>query len=85
MITLESPGTVPCLLQLLVPVGIPWLAATSLPSLSPSSSRRLPLFHVVKSLSLFYKNTWERDFPGGPVVKNPLAIAEDTGWIPRFP
>ena len=23
-----------------------------------------------------------RDFPGGPVVKNPPASAGDTGWIP---
>ena len=22
------------------------------------------------------------EFPGGPVVKNPPSIAEDTGWIP---
>ena len=28
------------------------------------------------------KNRKERDFPGGPVVKNLPANAGDTGWIP---
>ena len=37
-------------------------------------------------LPLFIKETsiqiWVRGFPGGPVVKNPLANAGDTGLIP---
>ena len=33
-------------------------------------------FRVVVS-----KNLQSRDFPGGPVDKNPFAAAGDTGWI----
>ena len=33
------------------------------------------MFHWSKSLIL-------QDFPGGPVVKYPLPIAGDAGWIP---
>ena len=29
-----------------------------------------------------FKNTWNRDFPGGPVVKNPPSSAGDAGSIP---
>ena len=44
--------------------------------------------YLVQS-SLKKKKSLLRDFPGGPVVKNPPSNARDAGWIPgggtRFP
>ena len=36
------------------------------------------------SKMIMIKLTWVRDFPGGPVVKNPPSIAGDTGSIPGW-
>ena len=52
-----------------------------------SGERALLIFKLVKELGI-EKYTWlhlkwiTRGFPGGPVVKNLLCNAGDTGWIP---
>ena len=42
--------------------------------------RMRSMSNVGERLCVFKKPPW--DFPGGPVVKSPLANAEDTGSIP---
>ena len=41
----------------------------------------VPHYHV-NMFKLLLKTKWDRDFPGGPVVKNPPSNAGDAGSIP---